>query len=95
MHCFLKFLKKRRQLIYDSKKRVIKLSIPIILLYSSFLIAVSLKKYVIKLLIDVFLHLLIFLIDSDRVISEDPFMLVYFPDKYKTQKSVMKLLMTD
>ena len=26
----------------------------------------------------------------DKAISEDPFMLVYFPDKYKTQKTFDK-----
>ena len=28
----------------------------------------------------------------DRVVSEDPFLVVYCPDKYKTQRIVMKLL---
>ena len=45
----------------------------------------------IKLLIDVFLHLFIFLVDIKLKkcvtdISEDPFILVYCPDKYKTQR---------
>ena len=30
----------------------------------------------------------------ERTISEDPFLLAYCPDKYKTQKSVMKQLIT-
>ena len=52
-----------------------------------------------------FIYLLFFVSDSipdqnktqeicDRVISEDPFLIVvYCPDKYKTQKNVIKLLM--
>ena len=30
---------------------------------------------------------------SDRVVSENPFLRVYCPDKYKTQRIVIKLLM--
>ena len=30
---------------------------------------------------------------SDRVVSEDPFLIFYCPDKYVTQKCVIKLLM--
>ena len=65
---------------YMIQKCVTKLPILIILQYNLFLNAIRLKKYVIKLLIDVFLHLLIFLIDitntqemCDRAISEDTF----------------------
>ena len=79
---------------YMIKKCVIKLSPLIILQYNFLLIAIRLKKYVIKLLIDLSLHLLIFLIGIKlkkfvtelRRISEDPFMLVYCPDRYKTQR---------
>ena len=50
------------------------------------------QECVIKLLIAVFLHLFILLIDiklkkmCDRITSEDPFMLLYCPDRYKTQR---------
>ena len=60
-----------------------------------FLNAIELKKCVIKLLI-VFLYLILFLIyiklkKCDRAIY-DPFMPFYYPDRYETQKCIMKLL---
>ena len=71
------------------KKCVIKLSILFILQYSLFLNAIRLKKCVTKLLIDVILHFFMFLIDIKLKkfgISEDPFILVYCANKYKTQR---------
>ena len=74
---------------------MIKLSILIILQYNFFLrlkTPIRLKKCVIKLSIDAFLHLFIFLVDKktqgmcDRVVSEDTFSIFYCPDKYKIQR---------
>ena len=57
--------------------------------YNLFLIDIRLKQFVIKLLIHVFLAF-IYIPDwyqtqemCDKVISEDPFMIAYYPDKYK------------
>ena len=74
---------------FITQKYVIKLSILIITQYKLFLIAIRLKKCVVKL---------IYIPDQsktqemcDKVVSEDPFSIFYCPDKY--QRIVMKLLM--
>ena len=52
--------------------------------------AIVLIRCVIKQFIDVVLHLVLFLIKNSKmcvnVVSEDPFLILYCSDKYKTQK---------
>ena len=70
------------------KKCVIKLSVLISLQYNLFLIVIRLRKQVTKLSIDGFLHYLyswsLKNSEFDRVTSEDPFMLVYCLERYKS-----------
>ena len=69
------------------KKCVIKVSILLLLQYNFFLNAARLKKFVLKLLILALLYLTLFLIDINIYpISEDPFLLKYCHDRYKTQE---------
>ena len=76
---------------YMTQKMCYKLSILITLKYNLLLIAIRLRKCVIKLLIEVFLHLLILLIDTKL----NKFVIVlflkicfckYIANRYKTQK---------
>ena len=78
---------------YKTQKRVIMLSILILLQYNLFLNVIRLKKCVIKQFIDVYFFVFDSIPDQyktqeicDIVISLYPFLIVYCPDKNKTQK---------
>ena len=78
------------------KKCVMKLSILTLLQYHLFLNTIRLKKCVTKLLILVFFYLSLFPIDTRLKkkyvidVSEDPFMLIYCPNRCKTKKKKKK-----
>ena len=72
-----------------------KLLVLVLLQCNLFLIDLRLTKCVIKLSILIYFYLILFLIDISlrngeaRLLSEDPFILKYCPDKHQSQKCVI------
>ena len=85
---------------YKNKKRVIKLLMLTLLQLNISLIDLRLNKYMIKPLINVLLHLILFSINKwnqtwekcDKIVSRDPLKLKYCHDKYKNQEVCNKAI---